>query len=126
MIVSTRGMGDFNKYGLLMNYFGIKYVIMADTDATSDWLLGRKASKYTDSVDEKFSILGDKVESNPRVFFIRGNLEKLLTEIDFEAYRKAVEEVARNDGKKDSKPLITQEFLERQSRRRRRKLLPHL
>jgi predicted ATP-dependent endonuclease of OLD family len=115
LIMSTRGMGVFRTYCLLMNFFGIKYVIMADTDGTSDaLLLSRKAGKFTGVIDEKFALVGEEAQNKPRVFFIKGNLEEMLSGVDSDAYNRSVAEVARSEGKKDSKPLIVQEFLERQ------------
>jgi predicted ATP-dependent endonuclease of OLD family len=114
MIVNTKGMGDFKKYCLLMGYFSINYVIVSDTDATRDELLVIRAGKYTGVPNEKFAIVGDSVEGNPRVFFIRDNLEKLLIKKDSNAYTSALEEVAKNERRKDSKPLVIKEFLEKQ------------
>lgn len=83
----------------------------------------RKSRKFTGVIDEKFALVGEEAQNKPRVFFIKGNLEEMLTCVDSDAYDRSVAEVARSEGKKDSKPLIIQEFLERQVAHEKRRSL---
>lgn len=114
MIVSTRGLGKFTNYSLLMNYFRIKYVILTDADGNPESRLDLKAEKHTGTKGTKFAILGEERAGECKVFFLKNNLEHFLMTVNGNVFQTA-QEAAANEGRKDSKPLIVEEFLRRVS-----------